>query len=59
MIIQEQYFDSFLRYYRNGEVLYESERVSGDSARGLLQCCADHGFRGAVREGTSREPVRG
>jgi phospholipid transport system substrate-binding protein len=32
-IIQEQNFDSFVRYYRDGEIRYVSEDVSGDSAR--------------------------
>lgn len=32
-IIQEQNFDSFVRYYREGDIDYQEESVTGDSAR--------------------------
>lgn len=31
-IIKEQNFDSFLRYYREGKITYESQEVAGDKA---------------------------
>ena len=34
-IIQEQNFDSFVRYYREGRITYRSETASGDTARVL------------------------
>ncbi len=32
-IIQEQNFDSFVRYYREGQIAYQRETVNGDTAR--------------------------
>lgn len=32
-IIREQNFDSFIRYYREGDITYEGENVRGDTAR--------------------------
>jgi phospholipid transport system substrate-binding protein len=32
-IIQEQNFDSFVRYYREGQINYRSETANGDTAR--------------------------